>query len=87
MDPIFQNGQQGDAHSSLMNKVYDQLRQLGLASNLAGYENYVQGKYQKGVKDLGIEELSEQIALLHQCANSSEMCQKFATHLGNGGGN
>lgn len=85
LDPIFQDGQQGDAHTSLMSKVYDQLRQLGLASNLSGYEKYVQGKYRKGMKDLGIEELSEQIALLHQCANSPEMCQKFAAHLVNGG--
>ncbi len=71
----------GEKPVDLLNEIMGHLFKLGLASKLAEYEAYIQGKYGHGLKGLSYNQLKEQITSLERCFNDQELKQKFEAYL------
>ncbi len=74
-------GGKGEKPADLLNEIMGHLFKLGLASKLAEYEAYIQGKYGTGLNGLTYSQIKEQIENLEKCQQEPELKKKFVTYL------
>ncbi len=71
----------GEKPVDLLNEIMGHLFKLGLASKLAEYEAYIQGKYGTGLNSLTYTQMKEQIENLEKCQHEPELKNKLVTFL------
>ena len=75
--------QSGRSRDQLLADLYNALRELGLSGQIDAFHRYIEGRFQRGVRDLSTDQIQEIMVNLGKCRQDAKLLEKFRAYLGN----